>query len=124
MPRSPWSWQPRPTRASMVRAHGRQDPGGKWATRGGGAGVGSLGPTSRADPNAREVWLGKAALGKVLAQLGRDKEAEAQLTQATQTIEAIAANLQTPRLRHSFLNAAMLKVYEALGHAALDEAGG
>ena len=65
----------------------------------------------------REVWLGKAALGKVLAQLGRDKEAEAQLTQATQTIEAIAANLQTPRLRHSFLNAMpVLKVYEALGH--------
>ena len=53
----------------------------------------------------REVWLGKAALGKVLARLGRDKEAEAQLTQATQTIEAIAANLHTPRLRHSFLSA-------------------
>ena len=64
----------------------------------------------------REVWR-KAALGKVLAQLGRDKEAEAQLTQATQTIEAIAANLQTPRLRHSFLNAMpVLKVYEALGY--------
>ena len=54
----------------------------------------------------REVWLGKAALGKVLARLGRDKEAEAQLTQATQTIEAIAANLHTPRLRHSFLSGA------------------
>jgi class 3 adenylate cyclase/tetratricopeptide (TPR) repeat protein len=65
----------------------------------------------------REVWLGKAALGKVLARLHRDKEAEAQLTQAIQTIEAIAANLHTPRLRHSFLNAApVLKVYEALGH--------
>jgi class 3 adenylate cyclase/tetratricopeptide (TPR) repeat protein len=65
----------------------------------------------------REVWLGKAALGKVLAQLGRDKEAEAQLTQAIQTIEAIAANLQTPRLRHSFLSAApVLEIYAVLGH--------
>src|SRR5262249_58843380 len=65
----------------------------------------------------REVWLGQAALGKVLTRLGRDKEAEAQLTQATHTIEAIAATLHTPRLRQSFLNAMpVLKVYEALGH--------
>jgi hypothetical protein len=65
----------------------------------------------------REVWLGKAALGKVLTQLGRDKEAEAQFIQATQTIEAIAANLQTPRLRYSFLSAEpVLEVYTALGH--------
>jgi tetratricopeptide (TPR) repeat protein len=64
----------------------------------------------------REVWLGKAALARTLAQLGRDKEAEAQLTQATRTIEAIAANLHTPRLRHSFLNAApVLDVYAVLG---------
>jgi hypothetical protein len=63
------------------------------------------------------VWLGKAALGKVLAQLGRDQEAEAQLTQAAQIIEASAANLQTLRLRHSFLSAApVLEVYAALGH--------
>jgi tetratricopeptide (TPR) repeat protein len=65
----------------------------------------------------REVWLGQAALGKVLARLGRDKEAEPQLTQATQTIEAIAANLHTPRLRHSFLSAApVLDIYAALGY--------
>jgi len=65
----------------------------------------------------REEWLGKAALGKVLTRLGRDKEAEAQLTQATQTIAAIAANLQTLRLRHSFLSAVpVLQVYEVLGH--------
>jgi ATP/maltotriose-dependent transcriptional regulator MalT len=64
----------------------------------------------------REVWLGQAALGKVLARLGRDKEAEVQCIQATQTIETIAANLQTPRLRHSFLGAApVLEVYAALG---------
>jgi hypothetical protein len=65
----------------------------------------------------REVWLGQAALGKVLARRGRDKEAEAQLTQATQIIEAIAANLHTPRLYHSFLSAApVLDIYAALGH--------
>jgi class 3 adenylate cyclase/tetratricopeptide (TPR) repeat protein len=65
----------------------------------------------------REMWLGKAALGKVLTQLGRDKEAEAQFIQATQTIETIATNLRTPCLRHSFLNAMLvLEVYEALGH--------
>jgi class 3 adenylate cyclase/tetratricopeptide (TPR) repeat protein len=65
----------------------------------------------------REVWLGKAALGKVLARLGRDKEAEAQLTQATQTIEGIAAKLQTPRLHHSFLSAPpVLDIYAALGY--------
>ena len=46
----------------------------------------------------REVWLGQAALGKVLTQLGRDQEAEAQLTQATQTIEAMAATLAHPAL--------------------------
>jgi tetratricopeptide (TPR) repeat protein len=70
----------------------------------------------------REVWLGQAALGKVLARLGRDKEAEAQLTQATQTIAAIAANLHTPRLHHSFLSAApVLDIYAALGHRPLYE---
>jgi class 3 adenylate cyclase/tetratricopeptide (TPR) repeat protein len=65
----------------------------------------------------REVWLGKAALGKVLARLSRGKEAEAQLTQSAQIIEAIAANLQTSRLRHSFLNAVpVTEVYTVLGH--------
>ena len=65
----------------------------------------------------REVWLGQAALGKVLTRLGRDQEAEAQLTQATHTIEAIATTLHTPRLRHSFLSAApVLEVYAVLGH--------
>jgi hypothetical protein len=65
----------------------------------------------------REVWLGKAALGKVLARLGRDREAEVQLIEAVQTIEGIATNLQTPCLRHSFLSAApVLEVYAALGH--------
>jgi hypothetical protein len=65
----------------------------------------------------REVWLGQATLGKILAWLGRDKEAETQFTQAAQVIEAIAAHLRTPRLCHSFLSATpVLEVYAALGH--------
>jgi class 3 adenylate cyclase/tetratricopeptide (TPR) repeat protein len=65
----------------------------------------------------REVWLGKSALGKVLARLGRDKEAEAQFTQATQVIEAIATKLQTPSLRRSFLAAEpVVDLYRTLGH--------
>src|SRR5262249_31142703 len=48
----------------------------------------------------REIWLGKAAFGKVLVQLGREKEAEAHFRQAIHTLEAIAAKLQTSRLRH------------------------
>jgi tetratricopeptide (TPR) repeat protein len=63
----------------------------------------------------REVWIGKAALGKVLARMGKDKEAEAQLIQAAQTIEAIAGKLKTPRLRRSFLGAELvLELYRAL----------
>jgi len=38
---------------------------------------------------------GKAALGKVLARMGKDKEAEAQFTQAVRVIEAIAEKLKT-----------------------------
>jgi tetratricopeptide (TPR) repeat protein len=59
----------------------------------------------------REVWL-----GKVLMRLHRDQEAEAQLAQAAQTIEALAADLRTPRLRHSFLNATpVVELYHTLG---------
>jgi hypothetical protein len=64
----------------------------------------------------REIWMGKAVLGKVLGRMGNDKEAEAQVTQAVEVIEAIAATLTTPRLRHSFLGAEpVLEVYRALG---------
>jgi ATP/maltotriose-dependent transcriptional regulator MalT len=64
----------------------------------------------------REVWLGQAALGRVLIRLGRDQEAETQCTQAAQVIEALSTNIQTPRLCHSFLNATpILEVYAALG---------
>jgi len=64
----------------------------------------------------REVWLGKAALGKVLARLGREKDAEMQFIQATQTIEAIADKLQAPNLRRSFLAAEpVVDIYRILG---------
>jgi class 3 adenylate cyclase/tetratricopeptide (TPR) repeat protein len=64
----------------------------------------------------REVWLGQAALGKVLARLGREQDAEARFLQAAQTIEAIASQLTTPRLRRSFLGAApVVEVYRTLG---------
>ncbi len=64
----------------------------------------------------REIWMGKLALGKVLAQLGREKEAEAQIVEAAQTIEAIADKLRTPDLRRSFLGGEpVLEVYRTLG---------
>jgi tetratricopeptide (TPR) repeat protein len=64
----------------------------------------------------REVWLGRAALGKVLVSLGNEEEAERHFKQAIHTIEIIAAKLRNQRLRRSFLNAApILEVYEILG---------
>jgi hypothetical protein len=63
----------------------------------------------------REVWLGRAVFGRVLARLGRDRDAEAQLTQAAETIEGIAGRLTTVSLRRSFLGAEpVLEVYRAL----------
>jgi hypothetical protein len=46
--------------------------------------------------------MGKATLGTVLRRIGRDREAEEQLAQAAQTIEAIAAGLTTERFRVAF----------------------
>ncbi len=64
----------------------------------------------------REVWIGKAALGRVLNRLGRDKEAEAHLAEAARTIEAIAGKLRTPSLHRSFLSAEpVLEIYRTLG---------
>ena len=61
--------------------------------------------------------MGKASLGKVLIRLNRDNEAEAQLAQAAQTIETIARELRTPRLRDCFLTAApVVELYDTLGH--------
>jgi tetratricopeptide (TPR) repeat protein len=65
---------------------------------------------------ARESWIGQAALGQVLTRLGRDREAEAQLTAAAQTIESIATKLVTPQLRRSFLGAGpVADVFQTLG---------
>jgi class 3 adenylate cyclase/tetratricopeptide (TPR) repeat protein len=64
----------------------------------------------------REIWLGKAALAKVLARLDREHDAEAHFLQAAHTIEAIADQLTTPRLRRSFLSAVpVVEVYRTLG---------
>ncbi len=64
----------------------------------------------------REVWLGKASLGKVLMRLNQDNKAEAQLTEAAQTIESIAGDLRTPRLCDCFLNATpVVELYDTLG---------
>jgi len=65
---------------------------------------------------ARESWIGQAALGQVLTRLGRDREAEAQLTAAAQTIDSIATKLVTPQLRRSFLGAEpVADVFRTLG---------
>ena len=68
---------------------------------------------------ARESWIGHATLGDVLARLGRDHEAEAQLNAAAHTIESIAGKLVTARLRQGFLTAEpVTRVFQILGRAA------
>jgi len=68
---------------------------------------------------ARESWIGHAALGSVLVRLGQDREAEAQLTAAADTLESIAAKLVTPDLRRSFLAAQPVAgVFQTLGRTA------
>ena len=64
----------------------------------------------------QDIWRGKAALAKLQATLGKETEAEALVTQAVQTVEAIADKLRTPSLRQSLLGAEpVLEVYRALG---------
>jgi len=68
---------------------------------------------------ARESWISRAALGQILTRLGQDREAEAQLIAAADTIESIATNLVTPHLRQSFLGASRVAdVFQALGRGA------
>lgn len=65
---------------------------------------------------ARELWMSGSALGDTLARMGRDRDAEAFLTQAAQTIEAIAAEVPDPVLRASFTSALpVAEVYRRLG---------
>ena len=69
---------------------------------------------------ARELWLADSALGRTLARMGRDRDAETYLTQAAQTIEAIAASVGDPTLRASFVrNDMVADVYRRLGHRPL-----
>jgi tetratricopeptide (TPR) repeat protein len=64
---------------------------------------------------APDVWQTCLALGKVLHNLGRENEAEARLTKAAGTVEAIAQNLRTLSLRRSFISARpMLDLYNLL----------
>ena len=65
---------------------------------------------------ARELWLAGSALGKTLARMGRDRDAEGYLTQAAQTLEGIAGELDDPALRAS-LHAAepVTELYRRLG---------
>ena len=64
----------------------------------------------------REVWMTRAALGGVLARLGRDREAEANLLQSAETIEAIASKLTTPALHRAFVTSQpVAKIFQALG---------
>jgi len=69
---------------------------------------------------ARELWLAGSALGSTLARMGRDRDAETYLTQAAQTIEAIASSVGDPKLRASFVrNDLVADVYRQLGHRPL-----
>jgi hypothetical protein len=55
----------------------------------------------------------------VLIRLGREREAEGQLTAAARTIESIAAKLVTPLMRQRFLAAEPVTlVFQTLGRSA------
>jgi tetratricopeptide (TPR) repeat protein len=68
----------------------------------------------------RELWRSAGTLGRLLAQLGRDRDAEAHLIQAAQTIEAIAVEVTDPALRGAFTrSAAVGDVYRRLRRRAV-----
>lgn len=67
----------------------------------------------------REIWMGKATLGRILADVDRDAEAERSLGDAAGIIETIAGKITTAGLRRSFLlGEPVLAVYRALGRHA------
>jgi tetratricopeptide (TPR) repeat protein len=73
---------------------------------------------------ARELWLAASALGRLLERGGQDRDAETYLTQAAQTIEAIATGLTDPTLRATFVHAEpVADVYRRLGRRPLPIAG-
>jgi class 3 adenylate cyclase/tetratricopeptide (TPR) repeat protein len=64
----------------------------------------------------REIWIARSALGRVLGQLGRDNEAEAQFVKAADAIEGVSSKLKTRALSRSLLSAETVRaVYKALG---------
>jgi tetratricopeptide (TPR) repeat protein len=64
----------------------------------------------------RELWVASAALGRVSARLGRDRDAEAHYGRAVETLDAIARGLMTPELRQALLaSAPVTEIYRALG---------
>jgi len=68
----------------------------------------------------RDIWIAALALGKTLIRLGRDKEAEAAFKSSAETIESIAAPLETPSLVQSFLGAPPVReVFKTLGRGQL-----
>lgn len=74
---------------------------------------------------AHVLWRCGGTLGGILANMGEDRAAETYLTQAAQTIEAIATELTDDALRTSFMRAdAVGEVYHRLGHRPLPAALG
>jgi tetratricopeptide (TPR) repeat protein len=72
----------------------------------------------------RPLWLAASALGQTLAHVGRDREAEAYLIQAAQTVETIAQDLADPALRAPFMRAdPVAEVHRQLGRRPLPIAG-
>ena len=66
----------------------------------------------------RESWIGQAALGDVLARLGREREAERHLSAAADTVEALAVKLVAPPRRRAFLAAEpVTRLFHVLGRA-------
>lgn len=73
----------------------------------------------------RELWLAASGLAGVLSRLGHEREAETYLTQAAQTIEAIAGELGDARLRAAFTSAEpVADVYRRLGRRPLPASAG
>jgi class 3 adenylate cyclase/tetratricopeptide (TPR) repeat protein len=73
---------------------------------------------------ARPLWLAASALGQTLVHVGRDREGEAYLIQAAQTVETIAHDLTDPALRASFVRAdPVAEVYRQLGRRPVPIAG-
>ena len=75
-------------------------------------------------PTQRDIWMGSLALGKTLVRLGQDKEAEGAFGASAETIESIAAALNTDSLIESFLSAPPVReAFQILGRSPSRRAG-